>query len=971
MTSKRLISAVLLAATFFISALSSEASWSELSPRLEETLNRVSPNNSDSLVSVLVFLNSSEAQARIKSIASSHQTRSGRIRSIINDLKSTRVDGVEKIRGYIREHSQTESREFWITPAMTATLTLEQIYELSDIAGVSLITEDALLDYIEPVDIKAAPSLASSNSNQLSLLGIPQLWSKGLTGNGRLVCSFDTGVEGTHPALNSKWRGNHASLSSSWFSPVDPGNPPSDKIGHGTHTMGIMVGSTPTDTFGVAPGAEWISAGVVDQGRSLSVTLADIVNAFQWALNPDGDINTTTDVPDVILNSWGIPKNLFTPCDSTFNAVIDAVEAAGIVTIFAAGNEGPNPMTIRSPADIATSPTNTFSVGAVDDNKVVASFSSRGPSSCDNADKKPEVMAPGVNIRSSYKGGGYSYMSGSSMAAPYIAGLVALIRQHDPEASVAQIKNALINAAIDLGDPGDDNSYGYGFIDATKVLDNLNSVGPSEFSIDRINLPNNGLLAIGETSGIEILLKSSSPITTVLTGRLSTTRGNSVEINAGEVLFRFSGGGLFAYSGTAFRVSLSSDVYNGQAIPFSLELLDSGGGLVDNLDFVIGAGIIPPGETETHHSGALSFTVSDFGQFGLGAGSIYNAGGEGLRYRNGADLLYEAGLIVGLNPDQVASSVRDSLGAFAVSDFAPSQEISPGMYGADGGFHLTAELKDNSARLPAGLSIYQETVNFDNYYDNQFVILKYTLLNNSVEQVSGLHCGMLVDFDLGSDEQLTYDAALNIVYQYRATGDVVGLIGLEGISSFASRENPSGTKVGLSQSEKYNLVSSNTIDVDETGRSDFMIIAASGDLNIAPSYAAEVGFAIIVADDVSGLLAAAQQARQKYDILTSVSDYASGNLPIGIELRQNYPNPFNPTTTIAFRLTRTEEISLDIYNLLGQKVTNLFSGRLPSGFHSFEWDASNVTGQRSASGVYFYRLTWSGGVDSKKMVLIK
>ena len=86
-----------------------------------------------------------------------------------------------------------------------------------------------------------------------------------------------------------------------------------------------MVGSTPTDTFGVAPDAEWIAAGVVDQGRNLNGTFSDILAAYQWALDPDDDPNTTDDVPDVILNSWGFPKGLFVPCDDTFWGVIDNV----------------------------------------------------------------------------------------------------------------------------------------------------------------------------------------------------------------------------------------------------------------------------------------------------------------------------------------------------------------------------------------------------------------------------------------------------------------------------------------------------------------------------------------------------------------------------------------------------------------------------------------------------------------------
>ncbi|MDF1546137.1 MAG: T9SS type A sorting domain-containing protein, partial [bacterium] len=248
----------------------------------------------------------------------------------------------------------------------------------------------------------------------------------------------------------------------------------------------------------------------------------------------------------------------------------------------------------------------------------------------------------------------------------------------------------------------------------------------------------------------------------------------------------------------------------------------------------------------------------------------------------------------------------------------------------------------------------------------------YNLENSSSSGIDGLRIGLLVDFDLpGGNEQLTYDPSLNLTYQYNSSGEVVGFIGLKGVNSFSSVSNPSGSKAGLSMAEKYALISSDGIQVDQANSGDYLLVAGSHALNIAAGRVEEVAYAIIVAPTISDLLLTAQEARNKFDILTSITASGTAGLPVGIELRQNYPNPFNPTTTISFRLTKTEQVSLDIYNLLGQKVTTLFEGRLPTGFHSFDWDASSESGQRAASGIYFYRLSWSNGVESRKMVLIK
>jgi len=429
--------------------------------------------NQDTSISIIVFMEDSPLRKTINKISlASNITRDERIKIVSNRLKSYRAPNVDSVKQFLEDRSDTIIQH-WVVPAFTATIPLLSLDTLALIDGVKVIIENSSVYLIEPIEIACGsdPPPQPKISIQLELLNIPYLWSKGYNGRGRLVCSFDTGVEKDHPALSSKWRGNHAPASAAWFSNATTDTIPVDNDGHGTHTMGLLVGSVNDTLFGVAPGAEWITAGVVDVGRPYNAMICDILMAFEWTLNPDGDTSTTNDVPDVISNSWGIPKGLFAPCDETFNVVIDNVEAAGVVVVFAAGNEGPDLQTIRSPADRASTSINCFAVGAVSNSKTIAYFSSRGPSSCDTTQIKPEVVAPGVNVHSSYKGGGYDTLSGTSMAAPYIAGLAVLYRQYDPDASVEEIKNAIINSCTDLGSPGEDNAYGYGLPDASRLLD--------------------------------------------------------------------------------------------------------------------------------------------------------------------------------------------------------------------------------------------------------------------------------------------------------------------------------------------------------------------------------------------------------------------------------------------------------------------------------------------------------------------
>jgi bacillopeptidase F len=199
-------------------------------------------------------------------------------------------------------------------------------------------------------------------------VGARRVWNElGITGVGALVANMDTGVDGVHPALSSRWRGNFAPASECWRDAVGFGDPtPEDHNGHGTHTMGTICGQAPNDSIGICPGALWIADNTINQGVG-SAFDNDVITGLQWLSDPDGNPNTLQDVPDVVQHSWGINESFpggYVDCDSRWWVAIDNIEAAGVAQTWSAGNEGPGPVTLRSPADRATSPYNVFSVGA-------------------------------------------------------------------------------------------------------------------------------------------------------------------------------------------------------------------------------------------------------------------------------------------------------------------------------------------------------------------------------------------------------------------------------------------------------------------------------------------------------------------------------------------------------------------------------------------------------------------------------
>jgi len=367
-------------------------------------------------------------------------------------------------------------RMFWIANLFLVEATKAGIEAISTRQDLEALYYNYPVENIEPVKSDPQNTIESVEIG-LERINAPAAWAEGWTGAGRVVMNIDTGVDGNHPALTSRFRGDvngNGQYEESWFDPYDTHWPfPQDGGSHGTHTMGTICGRSPAgDTIGVAIDAQWIAAAAIDRGGGIPRTVADALLSFEWAVDPDGDPNTQ-DNPDACGNSWGlVTAHGYPPCDPTFWQVIDNLEFAGTVVVFSAGNEGS--AGLRRPADRGTTPYNCFAVGAVDGsnpNLPIASFSSLGPTNCGpNGDTviKPEVVAPGVNVRSAQPGGGYQTMSGTSMASPHVTGAVAVIRGVNPDLDVDTIKEILMSTAHDLpfSNPnGEDNTYGHGIID--------------------------------------------------------------------------------------------------------------------------------------------------------------------------------------------------------------------------------------------------------------------------------------------------------------------------------------------------------------------------------------------------------------------------------------------------------------------------------------------------------------------------
>jgi subtilisin family serine protease len=269
-------------------------------------------------------------------------------------------------------------------------------------------------------------------------VGAPRVWAHGFRGEGRVVAGADTGVQWDHPALKSHYRGWNGSTVDhdyNWHDATSQhSSTPIDPYGHGTFTASQMVGDDGAgNQVGVAPGAQWIACRNMDAGGNGSPGAYTECFEFLIAPYPVGGDPSQGDpslAPDSINNSWTCPAS--EGCSvNTLLAVVNSVRAAGIFPAMAAGNSGPSCSTISDPPAVYDG---SVSVGATNSSNQISSFSSRGPVTADGSNRlKPDLSAPGENIRGAVPGNAYqSGWSGTSMAAPHVAGGVALLWQAKP-----------------------------------------------------------------------------------------------------------------------------------------------------------------------------------------------------------------------------------------------------------------------------------------------------------------------------------------------------------------------------------------------------------------------------------------------------------------------------------------------------------------------------------------------------------
>lgn len=393
--------------------------------------------------------------------------RAQRGRFVVQALEATANRSQAGVRGYLQSR-RVAYTAFWVENKIYVPQgTLELARELARRPEVVAILPEVVYTIPQPL---AEASIQSIEWN-IAKIRADQVWPT-TRGAGTVVANIDTGVQYTHPALVAQYRGNTGGSFThpgNWRDPANLCATPCDNNGHGTHTMGTMVGDDGgTNQIGVAPGARWIAC----RGcRTNSCFSSDLTTCAQWILDPLGN-SSGANQPDVVNNSWGGGGG-----NSWYQSRVQSWRAAGIFPAFSNGNSGPNCSTSGSPGDYPES----FASGATSSSDAIASFSSRGPSAFGGI-IKPNVSAPGVSVRSSVPTNSYSSFSGTSMASPHTGGTVALVWSAAPAllGNIGGTEQVLKDSAVKFtttqtcggiaAGATPNNTYGWGRIDALAAV---------------------------------------------------------------------------------------------------------------------------------------------------------------------------------------------------------------------------------------------------------------------------------------------------------------------------------------------------------------------------------------------------------------------------------------------------------------------------------------------------------------------
>jgi len=798
----------------------------------------------------------------------------------VNFLKFYHFNSQVSLLDYLKTLDILQFKQFWVINAIWVRIKVKDLWKLESRKEIEKIYYDKDNFYIFSDIRENSKIMLDTPTYGIKLIKADSVWIKyNIKGRGVIVGSIDTGVDTSHPALRGK-------ILSYWLDAVNYQNYPYDDNNHGTHTIGTMVADS---NIGVAPGAKIIACKAFNKyGSGSNFSILSCIEFFaELKANYGLDIR-------IINNSWGIY-----PGNNTWlwNAIWNGWRVNNIVPVFAVGNKGPNSGTIYSPADYPF----VIGVGAVDISDTVVNFSSRGPapnntlyndisfwSRIDWNYIKPDIMAPGRNVYSTIRNGSYAYGNGTSMAAPHVSGVIALMLEKNPNLNYYQIYQIITDIARDRNCneiTWPNNNCGWGRINALKAIESI-TYGSFAYLvfIDKTiyDKNNNGKIEPNETVYVDVKIRNVGYDTLKNVYAKISTSSNLVNIIKDSIYFgnlppQFE---INAFAiGDSFKF-VANNFNNGDSVVFNLLISNK------NYKFKLILGEIPIG-TATIDTTISSLSFSNNGEF------------KEFKFpKDSSNLLYFGSIAFGNSENYLSDNFYNSKDIYNVW-----------------GIYKSNDYLDENYKFIASDGKINVIGNFYGKQNDSIIYLIYTIKNVSNGLINNFLFGLFMDFDIknpNNDFGWSLRCSNNyggVILKSNDYNYFISVFLIDGIFK-SGRVFPNS--ITLNKTNKFNLLNGTLGDSINLNPNDYSIVLSSGPYYLNVNDSIILKFVIFASKDT----------------IKCKSTYLDEKNVFKIDIKNSY---------LILNLGKSANVKYEIYDVSGRMVAN-YQNFLNKGYYKLKFN---------------------------------
>lgn len=863
-----------------------------------------------------------------------NEIRSFSIREKVEIFKNIAEESQREVIEYLEDNFKGKYEivhRFWVYNGFHIEATKEVIYALANLPKVKSIYGNKEIKLVRNFRKVQGIKHKGAKTIEWNILRVcaDSCWLAGYDGSGVIIGHIDTGVDTSHPALSGKW------LSPYWFDGVNGQPSPYDDSGHGTHTMGTILGGDGFGPFehdiGVAPGARFVCAKAFnEEGIGTYATIDPCMQVMADWKSQGIDIKA-------VGNSWGGARE-----DTHFWDAILTWKSLGIFPVFSIGNSGPNHYSANAPGNYPL----CIGVGATDNIDNIAWFSSRGPAPTvypwndtsywytpDWNYVKPDISAPGVGVMSSVPGGGYESWNGTSMASPHVTGGVAILCQKNPNLTPEILYQifTMTTSKPSQGMPYPNNDYGWGIVNLYQALlatpgGDVPFIVINNYELNDGN--NNYIWEPGETAAIVITLKNYGADAQNISAILST-ESPYVTVQDSESFFGdIPHDSTVSNSSDPYLVEASSSAPWGASVKFYLYI--TGDGYNDTLQFIEYIGV-PGQDWADHNCGSIILTITRYGAIGFM--NSQQTEGHGCAY-GFYQHLYYGGYAIGNSSQYVIDRYYE--GGFDDDDWVTLTEPDGRVHMQEPGplsdEYAYAIYNDSGGEIIYDIECRQNSWAWSDSAGKDFVIMEFILTNKGSQGVSNLYSALFMDWDIEGDwddDLGSRDATRKLAYMYDGFGKTSAVMGSAILNP--PREVPAANLTfiyhpdyvypygGLPDSLQIKFMDGTLSFSGTWETNDWSTCISSGPFNLNPGETIITAFVIAGGENLTKLKEAVDTAYNRYwNILAQKEHRSVKSSSVCFSV---YPLIMKKDIlSISYSLQKKLPVKITFYNSAGQKI---------------------------------------------------